>query len=203
VLSASAETGGASAASVPSAHADNVYRTRRYAKFSGSPEQARIYVDGRYAGIVDDWDDRGGGRTLPIQGLGAHRVRLELPGYRTVNLDVIVTPEADDDTVEIDDELDRRSKVEYPKLKSPSDRTEGPVVFQVVPADAVVSDGTRALGAASSYGAASPLELHGPTVHDLTLSAPGYETRAVRILVSPNAGREKALVKVELKAAKP
>jgi hypothetical protein len=39
-------------------------------------------------------------------------------------------------------------------------------------------------------------------VHDLTLSAPGYETRAVRILVSPNAGREKALVKVELKAAK-
>jgi hypothetical protein len=76
------------------------------------------------------------------------------------------------------------------------------VVFQVVPADAVVSDGTRALGAASSYGAASPLELPGPTVHDLTLSAPGYETRAVRILVSPNAGREKALVKVELKAAK-
>jgi hypothetical protein len=180
-----------------------VYRTRRFAKFSGSPEQARIYVDGRYAGIVDDWDDRGGGRTLPLEGLGTHRVRLELPGYRTVNLDVIVSPEADDDTVDIDDELDRRSRIDYPKLKSPFDRTEGPVVFQVVPADASVSDGSRALGPASAFGAASPLQLSGPTVHDLTLSAPGYETRVVRILVSPDAGREKALVKVELKAAKP
>ncbi len=200
VLSAAAPD--ATGASIPAAHADNVYRTRRFAKFSGSPEQARIYVDGRYAGIVDDWDDRGGGRTLPLPGLGTHRVRLDLPGYRSVNLDVIVTPEADDETVEIDDELDRRSRIEYPKLRSPLDRTEGPVVFQVVPGDAVVSDGTRALGPVSSFGAASPLQLVGPTVHDLTLSAPGYETRVVRILVSPNAGREKAVVKVELKAAK-
>jgi eukaryotic-like serine/threonine-protein kinase len=200
VLAASAsETALATSASAAAAPADNVYRTRRFAKFSGSPEQARIFLDGRFAGIVDDWDDRGGGRTLPLSREGVHQVRLELPGYRTLQLDVIVTPNADDDTVDIDDELKRFSRVEYPKLKSPFDRTVGPVEFQVQPADAVVSEEGKALGPASSFGAASPLKLSGPTVYDLVLSAPGYESRTVRILVSPNAGRERATVKVTLR----
>jgi hypothetical protein len=189
----------ASAAS-SAAPADNVYRTRRFAKFSSSPDQARLYVDGHYAGIVDDWDDRGGGKTLPFSGEGTHRVRMELPGYRTVHLDILVTSNADDDTVEIEDELKRQSRVEYPKLKGPFGRTVGPVEFQVVPADALVSEAGRTLGTASSLGPASPLRLSGPSVHDLVLSAPGYESRTIRILVSPNADRERAAVKTELKA---
>src|SRR6266496_3294532 len=36
---------------------DNVYRTRRFAKLSESPDQARVFLDGRYVGIADDWDD--------------------------------------------------------------------------------------------------------------------------------------------------
>jgi serine/threonine-protein kinase len=201
-LEASAATASAAAASSASsaAPADNVYRTRRFAKFSSSPDQARLYVDGHYAGIVDDWDDRGGGRTLPLTGEGTHRVRMELPGYRTVHLDILVTANADDDTVEIEDELKRLSRVEFPKLKGPFDRTVGPVAFQVVPADAVVSEGGRTLGTAASLGPASPLELSGPTVHDLVLTAPGYEPKTIRILVSSNADRERATVKAELKA---
>ena len=112
------------------AAADKVYRTRRFAKFSASPDQARLYLDGHYAGIVDDWDDRGGGKTMPFATEGRHRVRLELPGYRTMHLDVIVGPEADDETVEIDDELKRLTRVDYPKLKGPAGRTEGPVSLQ-------------------------------------------------------------------------
>ncbi|HTO87662.1 MAG TPA: serine/threonine-protein kinase [Thermoanaerobaculia bacterium] len=182
---------------------DNVYRTRRFAKFASSPDQARIYLDGRYVGIADDWDDRGGGKTLPFVGDGVHRVRMELPGYRTLNLDVIVTSSARDDTVDIDDELKRESRVDYPKLKGPFDRTEGPVEFVVVPPDAVVSEGGKPLGPASSFGSASPLKLPGPTVHDLLISAPGYEPRPLRILVSSNADRPKATVKLALKALKP
>jgi len=178
---------------------DNVYRTRRFAKFSGSPAQARVYLDGRYAGIVDDWDDHGGGKTLPISGEGVHHVRLELPGYRTIHLDIIATSNADDDTVDIDDELKRQSRVDYPKRHGPSDRTVGPVEFQVSPPDAVVSEDGKPLGPASAFGAASPLKLSGPTVHDLVLSAPGYEPKTVRILVSSNADRERAAVKVTLK----
>jgi hypothetical protein len=181
------------------APADKAYRTRRYAKFSASPDQARLYLDGRYTGIVDDWDDRGGGKTLPF-GEGRHRVRLELPGYRTLHLDVLVTPEADDETVEIDDELKRLSRVDYPKLKGPAGRTEGPVIFSVVPPGAVVSENGRALGPASSFGPATPLKLAGPMVHDLEISAPGYESRNIRILVSSNADRPQAVVTLSLKA---
>jgi predicted Ser/Thr protein kinase len=194
----------ASAATAAAAPADNVYRTRRFAKFSGSPDQARMYLDGRYTGIVDDWDDRGGGTTLPLSPEGTHRVRLELPGYRPVQLDVIVTANAEDDTVEIDDELERLSRVDYPKLKSPSGRTVGPVEFQIQPADALVSEeGGKTLGPASSFGRTSPLSLSGPAVYDLLVSAPGYEPRPVRILVSPNAGRERATVRLDLKSLKP
>src|SRR5450755_2893241 len=61
---------------------DNVYRTRRFGKFGVSPDQARMYVDGRYVGIADDWDDRGGGRKFEFHRDGTHHVRFEMPGYR-------------------------------------------------------------------------------------------------------------------------
>jgi hypothetical protein len=76
------------------------------------------------------------------------------------------------------------------------------VVFAVTPPDAIVSEGGRTLGSAASFGPSSPLKLTGPTVHDLTISAPGYEPRAVRILVSSNADRDHAEVKLELKPLK-
>jgi len=179
--------------------ADNLYRTRRYAKFSVSPDQARIFLDGRYVGIADDWDDRGGGKTLEIPRDGTHRVRLELPGYRTLNLDIIGTPSASDETVDINDELKRESKVPYPKIPKVDDHTVGPVELQVDPPDAMVSEGSRTLGPASAFGPASPLVLKGPMVHDLVLTAPGRKPKTLRILVASSADREKATVKVTLK----
>jgi predicted Ser/Thr protein kinase len=179
---------------------ERTYRTRRFAKFSVSPDQARIYLDGRYVGIADDWDDHGGGKTLEMGREGGHRVRLELPGYRTLSLEVEVTPEARDDTVDIGDDLKSESKVPFTKLPKLDDRTVGPVEFvKVEPPDAVVSEGERTLGPASSFGPDSPLRLSGPLAHDLRVSAPGYRTRTFRILVTSNADREVARVKVDLK----
>ncbi|MDQ2978005.1 MAG: protein kinase, partial [Acidobacteriota bacterium] len=178
---------------------DHVYQTRRYAKIGVSPDQARMYVDGRYVGIADDWDDRGGGRKFEFTRAGTHRVRFELPGHRDVNVEVQVSPAASDDTVEIGDELKRESKVPYPKLSSPSERTAGPVVFEVDPPDATIMEGTRLLGPASSFGASSPLKLSGPMVHDLVLSAPGRKPKTVRVLVGPTADNPVARIQVELK----
>ena len=178
---------------------DAVYRTRRYAKFSVSPDQARLYVDGRYVGVADDWDGYGGGRTLEFPREGAHRVRLELPGYRTMNLEIIATPAAGDETVDIGDELTRESKISFPKTPKMDERTVGPVEFQVDPPDTQVSEGSRILGPASAFGPESPLQLSGPMVHDLLLSAPGRKSRIIRILVARNADRDKAKVKLELK----
>ena len=178
---------------------DAVYATRRGVRFTSSPEQARLYVDGRYIGIADDWDNRGGGRQLEFEKPGTHYVRMELPGYRAMHLQIDVTPEGDD-SVSIDEELDRNSKVPYEKLPSVSERTTGDVEFLVHPSDAVISEGGRALGPVSSFGPGSPLRLRGPMVHDLLLSAPGYKPRLVRILVSENAGEDRARVEEKLKS---
>jgi len=180
-----------------------VYRTRRFARLSVSPDQARIFLDGRYVGIADDWDDYGGGKTLEIGREGIHRVKLELPGHRTMHLEIVVTPAAKADTVDIGDELKRKSKVPFPKIPKTDDRTVGPVEFMVDPPDAQISEGGRALGSASSFGPVSPLRLSGPMAHDLVLSAPGRKPRTVRILVASNAGRDVAKVKVELKKETP
>jgi serine/threonine-protein kinase len=184
----------------PAFNPDNVYRTRRNAKFGVSPDQARIYLDGRYVGIADDWDDHGGGKTLPIGREGSHRVRVELPGYRTLNLEVVVTSSGDD-TVDINDELKRISKEPYPKIPKVDDSTVGPVAFtRVEPESAQVSEGDKTLGPASSFGPGSPLKLSGPPlVHELVVSAPGFRPKTLRILVAGTADNEVANVKVSLK----
>ncbi len=178
---------------------DAAFSTRRRVRFTSSPEQARLYVDGRYIGIADDWDNRGGGRELELEKSGTHYVRMELPGYRTMHFQIDVAPEGDD-SVSIDEELERNSRVPYEKLPSVYDRTTGAVEFLVHPSDAVVSEGGRSLGPASSFDPGSPLELKGPKVHDLVLSAPGYKPRLVRILVCGNAGRDRARVEEKLKS---
>ncbi len=187
-------------ASLPSGPpVDKVYRTRRFAKFGVSPDQARIFLDGRYVGVADDWDDHGGGKTLEIGREGSHRVKLELPGHRTMQLEIVVTPGAEDDTVDIGDELKQESKVSFTKVPKLDDRTVGPVEFTVDPPDAAVSEGGHVLGRASSFGPGSPLRLSGPMAHDLVLSAPGRRSRTVRILVASNADRDVAKVKETLK----
>jgi hypothetical protein len=102
--------------------------------------------------------------------------------------------------VDIGDELKRESKVPFPKIPKVDDRTVGPVEFiKVDPPDAVVSDGDKVLGPASSFGSGSPLRLNGPKVHDLVVSASGRKSKTIRILVAGNADRDVAKVKAELK----
>ena len=179
--------------------ADRVYHSRRSARFSSSPEQARIYVDGKFVGIADDWDGHGGGKELEFAN-GTHRVRLELPGYETLRIDMVVVPSAEDDTVKIDDELKRTSRVPYPKIgPSIAGDTKGLVEIEAEPADADVFEGEKKIGIAAQFGSSSPLKLSGPKVHEFTLSAPGFQPKTVRILVSQNSGHDRTKVKVKLK----
>jgi hypothetical protein len=188
----------APAAPARPARVDAVYETRGTVRFTSSPEQARLYVDGRYVGIADDWDNRGGGRPLELEKEGTHYVRMELPGYRPLHLQIDVTPDGDD-SISIDEELDRRERVAYEKLPAVYDRTTSEVEFSVTPPEADVSEDGKALGRASDFGSSSPLKLSGPTVHDLMLSAPGYRPKLIRILVAPNAGKDRAKVTEKLK----
>ena len=177
---------------------DATYTTRRGVRFTSSPEQLRLYVDGRYVGIADDWDNRGGGRTFEFETDGTHYVRMELPGYQTRQLEIQVRPDAGD-SISIDEDLERYSKLQYEKLPAVADRTTGAVELQVEPPEASVSQDGKPIGAASSFGPGSPLKLKGPMVHDLELSAPGYKPKTIRILVAPNAGKDVAKVSEKLK----
>jgi hypothetical protein len=54
-----------------------------------TPKQAEVYVDGYYAGIVDDFD--GVFQRLPVEP-SEHEIALYLDGYRTVHQKIYVTP---------------------------------------------------------------------------------------------------------------
>jgi hypothetical protein len=56
-----------------------------------TPEEAAVYVDGFYAGLVDDFD--GALQRLPITP-GDHAITLYLEGYRTVTRHISVAPDA-------------------------------------------------------------------------------------------------------------
>ena len=59
-------------------------------KLKVSPSDATVYVDGFYAGVVDDYD--GMFQRLHLEP-GAHRVEIRKDGYETLTFDVRITPD--------------------------------------------------------------------------------------------------------------
>ncbi len=54
-----------------------------------SPRTAQVFVDGGYAGTVDDYD--GTFQSLKLES-GSYSIRLQAPGYETIEFDVRITP---------------------------------------------------------------------------------------------------------------
>jgi hypothetical protein len=78
------------------------YGVRRYygdVRLEVRPRDAAVYVDGYYAGIVDDFD--GVFQRLTLEA-GPHRIELELPGFEPRAFDVMVDPNR---TVEVHEDL--------------------------------------------------------------------------------------------------
>ena len=53
------------------------------------PREAQVYVDGYFVGVIDSFD--GAFQKLGIDA-GAHRVQIKAPGYETIAIDVLITP---------------------------------------------------------------------------------------------------------------
>ena len=66
-----------------------VYGLHASVRVLATPKEAAVYVDGFYAGIVDDFD--GVFQSLPLPG-GGHNITLYYPGYRTVTQRVYLSP---------------------------------------------------------------------------------------------------------------
>jgi hypothetical protein len=54
------------------------------------PRDAEVYVDGYFAGVVDEFD--GVFQRLPIES-GAHRIEVRAPGYETLTFEVRIAPD--------------------------------------------------------------------------------------------------------------
>lgn len=68
-----------------------VYDRRADLRISMTPEEAAVYVDGFYAGVVDDFDGVFEGLPLPP---GGHNIVLYLEGYRTSRHNIYLRPAA-------------------------------------------------------------------------------------------------------------
>jgi TonB family protein len=175
-----------------------VYRTRRAIRVALSPEQARVWIDGRFIGIADDWDGRNGGLLYEFSNRGAHHLHAELPGYRAFDAEIDVAASAEEDSVDIDEELERVTRMPFAHLARPIESTARGLVIVAEPPDAVVAVNGRILGAASSFSPSRPIVLPGPAVHEITLSAPGRIPKTVRVLSASNAGSASALIRLQL-----
>jgi hypothetical protein len=77
------------------------YDYRAEVRVMATPRDAAVYVDGFYAGIVDDFDGVFQHLLLPP---GGHTIVLYLEGYRTVRHDLYLRP---DSTLKLHDTLER------------------------------------------------------------------------------------------------
>jgi predicted Ser/Thr protein kinase len=175
--------------------------TRKHVKVNVSPDQARVFVDGRFAGISDDWDDSRGG-LLTFLSDGRHILRFAYPGHEDLVVEVIVSRNAEEDEVEIDQSLESgtpHGPAGPPgKLKTASYKTRGPVRFKVEPPDARVSVDGNVVGTVESFSG-NPLRLDSMRVYEITLSADGFAPKSFRVLCSPSADDEATTVKEKLK----
>ncbi len=186
----------------PARRADLTYTIRRFLKINVSPSQARVYLDGNYIGISDDWDDAGGGSLLTFNLEGQHRLRICYPERRDLLVDVIVRSTAADDKVTVEQDLPKGTP-DGPtgpegSFRRPNYKSIGAVLFNVEPPDAMVTVNGKEYGPASKWQK-EEMTFANMAVYQVALSAPGYETKTVRVLIAPTAGELRATVKERLK----
>ena len=187
---------------VPLVRPDATYITRRFVKLSASPSQARVFLNGRYIGISDDWDNAGGGALLTFTSEGKQRLRFAYPGRKDMNIDIIVDPNAVQDRVEVDRGLEKGSPSgptgPEGKIPRPDYQTVGLVRFDVAPPSATVVVNGHDMGLASRF-LEQDMQLKEQGVYEVVLTAPEYQPRTVRVLASPSTEKERAVVREKLK----
>jgi TonB family protein len=173
-----------------------VFRTQRAIRLALTPEQARVWIDGRFVGVSNDWDPRRGGAEFVLERPGPHALHAELPGYAAFEAEIDVTSVADSESVPVVGTLARSARLPFARLPRPTAATRGAVAFAVDRADSQVSiDGVPA-GPVSAFTEREPLMLMGPAVHELKISSPGAPVRTLRVLVSPTASPDTPILRV-------
>ena len=165
-----------------------------------SPRNTEVFVDGYYAGIVDDFD--GIFQRLRLEP-GAHDLKLYLPGYRTFTQQILLQP---DRTFSVRHEMVPLAPGEMPEPRpvaadprpsrepegaavsdggADADDSFGAIAVRVQPADAdVLIDGERWEGPADDEALVLQVA---PGPHRIEVRRDGYRGYTARIEV--RAGR--------------
>ena len=133
---------------------------------------------------------------------GKHKVRITYPGYRDVVAEIVVTPTAAAEKSDLTVQMEKGTPEGFTgpegKIGRPDYRTIGPVRFSVDPPETKLTVNGKEFGAASQWKD-EELPFKDQAVYDISLSAPGYDTKNIRIIVSPSTKEARAIVKEKLK----
>jgi len=183
--------------------ADKTLTVKRTVKLAITPNQARLFLDGdNFIGIADDWDDNGGGALLTFATEGRHKLRITYPGFKDVMAELNISSSANLDKGDLVVQLEKGAPegITGPegKINRPDYRTVGPVRFSVDPSDARLTVNGKDFGAASQWKD-EDLRFKDQAVYDISFTAPGFEPRKIRVIVSPSTKEVRAVVKEKLR----
>ena len=163
-------------------------------RFLVRPSVTRVYVDGYYAGVADDFD--GPFQRLRL-GPGEHEIALELDGYRSRTFTVLVVPHA---TIKLHYDMGAGGEADFGVDESRFDEEGGDIdsasasfaspvgrlLLNGVPGDASVYVDGRFVGAARELRTMSLA----PGVHRLDLARPGLASITRTIDITAGGTRE-------------
>ncbi len=173
---------------------DRVYHARRGMKFQISPDQARLFIDGIYVGVADDWDDHGGGQVFPFKP-GTHTVHAKLPGYKDLSLQILADASASRDVESANDDMTRVSKDAYQKVAKVDYATSSGVLFSPKFGAAEITLDGKPAGTAAQYTPPAPLKLSGPMVHEIVIRRIARPDKIVRVICASTAGKDNVEIK--------
>lgn len=87
-----------------------VFECQKGAVFRGSPDEMDVFINGQRIGTADDWDGMGGGQVYMFPREGTYLAMLQLAGYQTVWVQIVVKPTAEDEIVKVGTDLEKESK---------------------------------------------------------------------------------------------
>src|SRR5262249_54203295 len=137
-------------------------------------------------------------------GEGKHRLRLSFPDHADYLADVLISGKAPQDRADLKVALEKGTPQAWGgptgTFKRPDYRTVGPVRLAVEPKDAVLEVNGKYFGPVSGW-TNEDLKFSEMAVYEVKISAPNYETKVVRLLVSPASGEARATIREKLKPA--
>jgi len=140
--------------------------------YSKVEKSAGVWVDGQYAGYVDELKGR---KALKL-GAGKHEIVLKESGYKEIDRNVdIAAGGALDFSVKMELDPNQRYSVENAELK-----------IHAVPSSAAVYVDGKFAGAVHDFGGIGKSMLLAPGKHTIRISMPGYQDYTTEIDMAAN-----------------